>query len=149
MKVHCAFCCHHTGLIVYGFQHVGINQPHVPGKPEECDGCYEVFAPCPFCDKGREIEEHLYGDEGYWQGNQPLPADVKETCTCHQRTLSNESNLQRIRELTARVKQHLARESDRQTTYTSREIASAIATRDAARQEPEPVPDNGEIGTLL
>jgi hypothetical protein len=135
-----------------------VNTPHVQGKPSECPGCYEVFAPCPFCDRGRELEFNgMYGENGYWKGERPQPSDVKETCRCYERPLGKEASFQRLAQIQARLKEHLGD----QDKMRRQKVADRLATpvMDLVTKPPavklDTMPstnghvDDDEIGTLL
>lgn len=158
MRPHCAFCCLYEGWIVYGWEHNGVNTPHVPGKPAECPGCYQVFAPCPFCEKGRAAEIAAYGERGYWRGDQPTPSQVEESCRCHETRLSIVANRQRLDELKAKLSAHLGdtdnRLRQRVQERLSGQSVSSVISEPARPVKLDTMPstngqvDDDEIGVL-
>lgn len=158
MRPHCAFCCQHKGWIVYGWEHTGVNTPHVPGTPVDCPGCYEVYAPCPFCEDGRAVEITAYGDNGYWSGDQPTPSQVQESCRCYDTKLSVVANQQRLDELKAKLKAHLGdtdnRLRQRVRERLSEQAITSVISEPAMPVKPDTMPstngqvDDDEIGVL-
>jgi hypothetical protein len=161
MRPHCAFCCAHPGWIVYGWEHTGANTEHLPGDPVGCNGCYEVLAPCPFCDKGRSVELVAYGDNGFWQDHTPTPVEIDESCRCHERPLGRHASTQRLDELKLKLKEHLGMEERRRQDALERSLENRPAPVTATQSRgiklgllpPDtnskaPISDD-EIGTLL
>lgn len=162
MRPHCAFCCLHPGWIVAGWEHNGVNTQHLAGDPVGCDGCYEVMAPCPFCDHGRTVEYSVFSEAGYWRGEAPTPSEVEESCRCHERPMSKQVGLQRIDQMKVRLKQHFGdtEQRRRQTVREQLDSASTViqaVTSPPVRLDTMPVQngsgpvqdDDDEIGTLL
>lgn len=145
MKTHCPYCCAHPGKIVVALEHT-TREPHTsPAK--ECKGCFEQYGPCPFCDKGRELEASgQYGPEGFWRGIRPKPSDVPETCRCHERPLSRDASKQKLEELKQRLASYLADPNPRKAAAATAPLLVADPVAVAA----DPVADDDdEIGTLL
>ena len=124
MRPHCAFCCQHKGWIVYGWEHTG-HTAHVQGRPADCPGCYEVMAPCPFCEDGRAVEVVAYGERGYWHGDAPTPAQVEETCRCHERALTGIAGRQRLDEIMQMLNDHLGSQEARKRARVEQQIERA------------------------
>lgn len=144
MSQHCAYCCAHPGKIVVAVEHTSPTIPHT-SPASECRGCYEQYGPCPFCDRGRELEASgHYGADGFWRGIMPRPADVPETCRCHSRPLSREASKQQVEALTARLTAYLSDTSPRKTRAQPPLVSDVVA------RAPSTVAiDDDEIGTLL
>lgn len=154
MRPHCAFCCQHKGWIVYGWEHTA-ESPHVQGRPIDCPGCVEVYAPCPFCEDGRAVEISVYGDRGYWHGDAPTPAQVQETCRCHERPLRGAAGRQRLDEIMAMLNGHLGDRDKRKKEKVAEQLERAKISQ--ALSSPEPAKDTAvstgpvdddEIGVL-
>lgn len=112
------------------------------------------MAPCPFCDEGRAVELSAYGERGYWHGDSPTPAQVDETCRCHERPLKGIAARQRLDEITLMLKQHLgdAQQNRRQqiAQQTRQPMTELLAdptpsTTEASRNGSV---EDDEIGTL-
>lgn len=153
MQPHCAFCCQHKGWIVYGWEHTADSR-HVAGRPADCPGCVEVYAPCPFCDDGRSVEISAYGERGYWHGDAPLPSQVQETCRCHERPLRGQAGLQRLEEMKAMLTGYLGDQDARKRQQVESQLQRG-GFRDAIQAAPKPetaappvVDDDDEIGLL-
>ena len=128
--------------------------PHLDGDPDNCPGCYEQYAPCPFCEDGRNLEfsavgVEIWGPEGYWQGRIPQPKEIDESCRCYETRSKSEYATAKVAELRQKVQAYLADQRSGKTTVPrTGSIAALTSTSGVAPASvAEPVID--ETDTLL
>jgi hypothetical protein len=101
---HCRYCCTSLGLVVVGSEHTQQKIDHVAGG--ECPGCFEMYGPCPFCERGRLAEfpergRGPWGKDGYWKG---MPYDaLRPSCVCDEKPQPMREQAAQWRELRDRM----------------------------------------------
>ena len=108
---HCLHCCAHEGLVIVSWVHTNPFTKHEVGvKPVDCLGCAEQYGPCPFCERGSNLEfprgdtKPPWGKYGVWRGGKPKPTDLPFTCQCRVATTKSHEAL----ELAAGIVAHMA-----------------------------------------
>jgi hypothetical protein len=107
---HCKHCCAHPGLVIISWVHTNPFTRHQSGvKPLDCLGCVEQYGPCPFCERGNNLEfprgdtKPPWGKNGVWRGGKPNPADLPMTCDCNAVLLRQEDSKELLLALQAHV----------------------------------------------
>lgn len=141
-----------------GWAHAMEGFPHLSGNPADCPGCYEQYAPCPFCEDGREFEFSeagvaIWGPDGFWKGQVPQPREIQESCRCYERRMSREEALAKLAELKQQVADYLTDQRSHKTAGPRVEsIAQMTSTSEQVprglREQPVTVPAD-DSDTLL